>query len=131
MLLRTAFSEHEVIYANTMPGLAERSGVGTAIQVEDFNAQTPWKTMRGAFDVAAMVVKVRPNVAISTGAAPGLVALLVAKILGCQTIWVDSVANSERLSMSGRLAGRFVDLWLTQWEHLARPQGPVYRGSVL
>ena len=33
--------------------------------------------------------------------------------------------------LSGQLAGRFADLWLTQWRHLARPGGPNYIGSVL
>jgi len=35
------------------------------------------------------------------------------------------------LSLSGRRVGPWADLWLTQWEHLARPEGPEYRGSVL
>ena len=33
--------------------------------------------------------------------------------------------------MSGRVAGRVADLWLTQWPHLARDEGPFCRGSVL
>ena len=33
--------------------------------------------------------------------------------------------------MSGRIAGPFADLWLTQWEHLAREGGPEYAGAVL
>jgi len=35
------------------------------------------------------------------------------------------------MSMSGELAGRHADLWLTQWEQLASESGPVFRGSVL
>jgi hypothetical protein len=41
------------------------------------------------------------------------------------------MANAEALSLSGEMAGRHADLWLTQWQHLARPEGPEYRGSVL
>ena len=33
--------------------------------------------------------------------------------------------------MSGRLARRVADAWLTQWQHLARPEGPHYWGAVL
>ena len=69
---------------------------------------------------------------VSTGAAPGLVALALAKLmLGSRTIWIDSIANSERLSLSGRLARPVADAWLTQWAHLARPGGPDYWGAVL
>jgi Oligosaccharide biosynthesis protein Alg14 like len=53
------------------------------------------------------------------------------RFLGARTIWVDSIANIDVLSMSGQKAGRYADLWLTQWPELASPNGPEYRGSVL
>ena len=56
---------------------------------------------------------------VSTGAAPGLIALPIAKLFGARTVWIDSLANCERLSLSGRIARHFSDLWLTQWPHLA------------
>jgi hypothetical protein len=73
----------------------------------------------------------KPEVLISTGAAPGYVALRIGRLIGARTVWIDSIANAERLSMSGQKIGRHADLWLTQWAHLARPQGPHYAGSVL
>jgi UDP-N-acetylglucosamine:LPS N-acetylglucosamine transferase len=73
----------------------------------------------------------RPNFIISTGAAPGVIALAVGKLFGARTIWLDSIANTEKLSLSGKIAGKFVDLWLTQWEHLSSDRGPKFWGSVL
>ena len=32
---------------------------------------------------------------------------------------------------SGQKIGRHADLWLTQWPHLARPEGPFFKGAVL
>ncbi|RNC73210.1 MAG: UDP-N-acetylglucosamine--LPS N-acetylglucosamine transferase [Desulfuromonadales bacterium] len=81
--------------------------------------------------VALTVIKVRPDVVITTGAAPGFAALLFGRLIGAKTVWIDSIANSEMLSSSGSHARRFADLWLTQWEHLATPQGPYFMGSVL
>ena len=52
-------------------------------------------------------------------------------MLGIRTVWVDSVANAEELSMSGQKAGGCVDLWLTQWPHLAGDDGPRCYGNVL
>lgn len=78
-----------------------------------------------------IVINERPHVVISTGAAPGYVALRLGRLVRARTIWVDSMANVEQLSMSGERAGRHADLWLTQWAHLARPTGPSYAGSVL
>jgi hypothetical protein len=43
---------------------------------------------------------------------------------------VDSIANAEELSLSGRKVRRFADLWLTQWPDLVREGGPEYAGAV-
>ena len=76
------------------------------------------------------MLRERPDVVVSTGAAPGYLALRCAKLLGARTVWIDSVANVEELSLSGRIASTKADLCLTQWPHLAA--GPVgYEGSVL
>jgi UDP-N-acetylglucosamine:LPS N-acetylglucosamine transferase len=79
-----------------------------------------------------ILTRERPDVVITTGSAPGLVALGLAKaLLGARTIWIDSIANVERLSSSGRQARRVADVWLTQWQHLDSPGGPQYWGAVL
>lgn len=130
MLVRDGLDECEVVYAVTNLGVAKRSGV-QAIQILDFNAKQPIKTAVGGLQIAVLVLRLRPQAVISTGAAPGLVALLVGKLLGARTIWIDSVANANQLSLSGRLARGIADLWLTQWEHLARSDGPHFCGAVL
>ena len=81
----------------------------------------PWRVLR----------KEKPDLVISTGAAPGGLALYLAKRSGIKTVWIDSIANAEELSLSGQKAGAFADLWLTQWPELAREDGPHYKGSVL
>jgi hypothetical protein len=73
----------------------------------------------------------RPDLIVSTGAAPGAIALAIGKLHGAKVVWVDSVANAEKLSMSGRLCSLFADLCLTQWPHLASERGPHYAGAVL
>ena len=76
-------------------------------------------------------MKENPDVIVSTGAAPGYFAIRFGRLLGIKTIWIDSIANAEELSMSGQKAGKHADLWLTQWKHLAKPQGPLYYGNVI
>ncbi len=78
-----------------------------------------------------LLVRVRPAVIITTGAAPGLVTLVLGKTLfGAKTIWIDSIANVEKLSGSGLLAARFADIRLTQWPDLAT-DGIEHWGAVL
>jgi UDP-N-acetylglucosamine:LPS N-acetylglucosamine transferase len=77
------------------------------------------------------VARQRPDWVVTTGAAPGYFALVAGKLLGARTIWIDSVANVEELSLAGRKARRWATHWLTQWPQLASPSGPTYLGSVL
>jgi UDP-N-acetylglucosamine:LPS N-acetylglucosamine transferase len=85
--------------------------------------------------VACILLKERPNVVISTGASAGYFAIRLAKYLGRRTIWVDSIANAEELSLAGQRVRPFADLWLTQWPELAGTAGtrhaPQYLGAVL
>ncbi|GMV96854.1 MAG: UDP-N-acetylglucosamine--LPS N-acetylglucosamine transferase [Phycisphaerae bacterium] len=78
-----------------------------------------------------ILIRERPDVVVTTGAAPGYLALRIGKMLGARTVWIDSIANAEELSLSGQYAGPYADLWLTQWAHLARPDGPRYEGAVI
>ena len=130
VIISEAFEAAEVTYATTIPGLAERTS-RTAAVISDCNRNRPIATIRCMWQTLGLVFHARPDVVISTGAAPGLFAIFFGKLMGARTIWIDSVANSEQLSMSGKFAGRLADLWLTQWKHLAVGDGPQYIGSVL
>jgi len=70
--------------------------------------------------------EVRPDVVVSTGALPGLMALIVGYVFGARTIWIDSIANTERMSLSGRLSRPFAQLWLTQWPEVSDRTGATY-----
>jgi UDP-N-acetylglucosamine:LPS N-acetylglucosamine transferase len=79
-----------------------------------------------------ILIKVRPQVIISTGALPGLIILIMGKkLFRAKTIWIDSIANGDELSKSGVMAQKFSDIYLTQWSHLEKPDGPSFLGSVL
>ena len=88
-------------------------------------------SLRLALRVLRLLLRERPQVVVTTGAAPGCFAVLFGRLLGARTIWLDSLANVERMSASGRLVRRFAGLWLTQWPHLAQAGGPECAGSVL
>ena len=79
----------------------------------------------------AIILRERPDVVVTTGAAPGYAAMRIGRWLGARTAWIDSIANVDELSRSGKMAGKHVDLWITQWPHLATPSGPDFCGSVL
>lgn len=99
--------------------------------VIDSSKASKLRVILSALQIARIVFLTRPDVVISTGAAPGYLAVRIGKLLGARSIWIDSIANAEQLSLSGRMVRRYADLWLTQWPRLETPEGPKYVGAVL
>lgn len=129
--LSPAFEGHEVTYATVNKALRSEVAGAAFYSVSDATRWNRLGLLRLALQVAWVVIHVRPTVTVSTGAAPGFFGLLFSKLYGARTIWIDSLANVENLSMCGKHVSRFADLWLTQWPDLARPTGPHYAGAVL
>jgi Oligosaccharide biosynthesis protein Alg14 like len=116
--LSPAFEGHKTLYVTTMQGAEAPSGSRPVAIVKDASRSKPVMFAVLFTQMLWIVLKFRPHVIVTTGAAPGLVAIQVGKVLGARTVWIDSLANSERMSLSGSLARRHADLWLTQWPHL-------------
>jgi hypothetical protein len=156
--LRPAWAGCAVTYVTTRPGYRDEiardaaAAVVAAAAGQGAEGETPegppprffavpdanrWQPLRLVAQVAAIgwiVLRTRPHAVVTTGAAPGYFAVRLGRLLGARTVWVDSIANAEELSLSGRRAGPHADLWLTQWEHLAAAEGepgPRFRGAVL
>ncbi|WP_298233753.1 hypothetical protein [uncultured Azohydromonas sp.] len=76
--------------------------------------------------------KLRPDVVVTTGSMPLALFCIWSKLLGAKVVWIDSVAQIEALSVSGRLMRRVADLCLAQWPAVAaRYRGVEYAGEVL
>ena len=99
--------------------------------VPDSHFDEPLRMIRTFFRLSRLFWKIRPQAVVSTGAASGALAMLMGRLFRARTLWVDSAANCQILSRSGRLARRLAHKTLTQCPPLARPDGPFYRGSVL
>lgn len=131
MQLRETMEPHGVRFVTTEPDLLTKAGIAGGSILPDCNLDQPWRSFKCMVSAFSLVWRTRPSVILSTGAAPGFFCLLAGRTLGARTVWIDSVANVERLSKSGAMAKWIAHDWLTQWEHLATPDGPHYAGSVL
>lgn len=99
--------------------------------VVEANRWQKFRLLRQFLGLLWIIVTTRPDVIITTGAAPGGFALVIGRVLRIRTVWVDSMANADQMSGTGEKVRRFADLWLTQWAHLATEDGPDFRGTVL
>lgn len=105
----------EIVYLSTHPRCATMIEGHKFYQITDFSRWNFYKLFPALFRDLKILLKESPSVVISTGAAPGLICLLVGRLLGKHTIWVDSIANVQHLSFSGKIASKFVSRIYTQW----------------
>lgn len=146
MRIVPAFEEGELVFVSVNPEYGKAVAPHRFYSVPDATRWNKIAAVLVAFRVLAILLFERPDVVVTTGAAHGYFAVRFGKWIGARTIWMDSIANVEEMSMSGRMAGPHADLWLTQWPHLARarqgetanaPHGthdgrsPEYSGAVL
>lgn len=100
--------------------------------VGECNRQHPLRVARLIVQCIRILYREQPDVIVSTGAAVGCVMCLLAKALGAKVVWLDSITNVERPSLSGRLVRPFADLFLVQWPELVQGhQRTEYAGVVL
>lgn len=131
LLMLPPLDGYNVKYLTTVKGLPEQSNVGPSRIIPDCSASDKLQIPSCAMALTREIVSFRPDVIISTGALPGLIGIIIGRVFGARTVWVDSIANAEEMSSSGRHARHFANLWLSQWEHVASASGARYAGSVL
>jgi UDP-N-acetylglucosamine:LPS N-acetylglucosamine transferase len=131
MRLRPAFDGVDIHYATVDPSARSMVAPFPVHIYPDANRDTPLRLALSAIVLAVVVLRVRPQVVISTGAAGGYLAIRMARLLGARTVFLDSIANTRQLSVSARLAQRAADLVLSQWPDVAARTGAAYRGAVL
>jgi UDP-N-acetylglucosamine:LPS N-acetylglucosamine transferase len=127
-----AFEGLEVVYASVDASTDADLRPGRYYRIRNVSRRDPLGFFVIAWQLARIMRRERPDAVVTTGAAPGLMALVVGKLVArSRTIWIDSIASVETMSLSGRLARFVADAWLVQWVHLARPGGPEFWGAVL
>lgn len=128
--MRAAFAAHDVCYVTTLKGV--RVDGSEVVVVRDASRTDKVGLIILILQLFWLIAVRRPDVVVTTGAAPGVLSLRIAKLFGARTVWIDSIANVNELSLSGMLARRYSDLWLTQWNHLVpKYEGLSYLGSVI
>ncbi|MEM9177968.1 MAG: UDP-N-acetylglucosamine--LPS N-acetylglucosamine transferase [Myxococcota bacterium] len=125
-----AFEAHDLRYVTVNESYRADVPDRTLYLVRDSTRWDKLGMLLLGLELLRIFVRVRPHVVVSTGAAPGCLAIFLGRVFGARTIWLDSIANVDEVSMSGRLVRRAAGLWLTQWSHLATEDGPEYAGRV-
>ncbi|MHC4396284.1 MAG: PssD/Cps14F family polysaccharide biosynthesis glycosyltransferase [Planctomycetota bacterium] len=117
--LAESWDGYETVYITTTDVVRDKlNELGRVYIVGECNRQHPIKLFRVFCRCLKVILRERPDVFISTGAAVGCMACFLGKLQGAKIIWIDSITNVDRLSLSGRLVRHIADLFMVQWPGL-------------
>ncbi len=120
LTLSNSWKQHDIFFVTTVPVVQSNlKESGNVHIVGECNRRCPFKLMKVFIRCIWIIFVEKPDVVISTGAAAGCILCLLGKILGAKIVWIDSITNIERLSLSGRMVRYIADLFLVQWPELA------------
>ncbi len=107
-------------------------GFGHVYVVGECNRRYPLRVVKVLMSCIRVVFREKFDIVLSTGAAAGCIMCFLGKLRGAKVIWLDSITNVEKMSLSGRMVRHVADLCLVQWPGLAEKyDGVEYRGSVI
>lgn len=131
--LANSWLEYDTICVTTRERMRNAVSIFDSVYVVgECNRQHPVRVVKTLLQCAIVIFKERPDVVISTGAAAGCLVCFLSKLFGAKVVWVDSITNVERISLSGRMVRYISDLFLVQWPELARQYSNVeYVGAVI
>jgi beta-1,4-N-acetylglucosaminyltransferase len=72
------------------------------------NLRLAWKIVR----------QEHPDLILTTGAGVAVPFIIVGKLIGCQTVFIESITRIKQLSLSARLVLPFLDILYVQWPQL-------------
>ncbi|PIE64990.1 MAG: oligosaccharide biosynthesis protein Alg14 [Desulfobacterales bacterium] len=130
-LLLECLKDVDIIVVSTYPKKPLTIDSLQYFSIIDFSRDDPWKIIKVFRQCIRILVNNKPDLVLTTGAAPGFVMLIAAKIINIKGIWLDSIANSKQLSLSGKLAKKFGFTVLSQWREVAVKSKVLYRGRLI
>ena len=91
----------------------------------------PFKLLLNTLKSLYLYIKIRPKYIISTGAHTAGPMCLIGHIFGSKIIYIETFANRNKKTATGRLIYPIADLFIVQWEEMLKvyPKA-VYGGSI-
>jgi UDP-N-acetylglucosamine:LPS N-acetylglucosamine transferase len=128
--LQPAFEGFQTVYVSTLPGYASSVSGHRYHHVPDASRFSLWG-FAGIFIRAIWILlRERPDAIVTTGSAPMLPFILLGRLFGAKTLWIDSVANSEHISTSGKIAKIIAHRCVCQWPDVSTAEGLDYWGKI-
>lgn len=91
----------------------------------------PFKFIYNCFKSLILYLKIRPKYIVSTGTHTAVPMCYLGKLFGSKIIFIETFANRNSKTLSGRLVYPISDLFIVQWEEMLElyPKA-VYGGAI-
>ncbi len=76
----------------------------------------PWNCLKSLY----YYFKIKPDVVITTGTHTAVPMCYIAKLFGKKVIYIETFANIETKTLSGRMVYPIADLFIVQWESMLK-----------
>lgn len=80
----------------------------------------PFKLFANCFISLYYFIKIRPKYIVTTGTHTAGPICYLGKIFGCKIIYIETMANINRKTQTGRLIYPIADLFIVQWESMLK-----------
>jgi len=129
--LRSAFAGWDVAYVSMFENYVSAVPGARYYTVPDASRFDKLAFPKVALKALRIMLKERPDAIVTTGSAPMLCFLALARLMGAKTLWIDSIAQAEEMSSSGKIAKRLASQAVCQWPEVAKAEGLESWGAVL
>ena len=100
---------------------------GDRLETVSFYGRNPLRLIRHFMQVISLIGRDRPRAVITTGAGTAVPYSLIARLLGANVIFIETMARVTNASISGRILSRLASTTIVQWPEMLN----VYRSARL
>lgn len=127
MALKPLFSkyEYEIVTEKTDSTISLKSKYGKKMHYLIYGTKHHmlsyiWKTPVNIFKSLFLYFKIRPKVIITTGAHTAVWMCYIGKIFRSKIIYIETLANINTKTLSGKLIYPIADKFIVQWEEMLK-----------
>jgi UDP-N-acetylglucosamine:LPS N-acetylglucosamine transferase len=129
--LRPAFAGWDVAYVSMFENYVTSISDARYYIVPDASRFDKLALIKVFCRALQIMLKERPDAIVTTGSAPMLAFIIIGRIMGVKSLWIDSIAQANELSSSGKIARRLASKAVAQWPEVAKAEGIDCWGGVL
>ena len=119
--LEDVYKNYDYTYFTFEGGVAnELAKTEKVVTIPNIHRQKPFTWIIGIWRSLIAVIKMRPDVIITTGAGVVVFYCIFARMLGAKLVFIESMARIELPTLTARMLYPFSNLFIVQWPNLLK-----------